>query len=86
MRRSAETEMRVFRIWCAISIACRYYAKFGTKLASNARVDTHRAFCKFQPCCSLQKLVGETPQTPERFFKIGCAPAELNITLFWTVI
>ena len=38
MRRSAEAEMRIFRIWRAISIACHYYTKFGIKVASNASV------------------------------------------------
>lgn len=55
-------------------------------LASNARVDTHRAFCKFQPCCLLQKLVGQHPKHFNDFFKIGYAPVELNITLSWKVM
>ena len=53
MRRSAEAEMRIFRIWRAISIACdlcrgkvcghiciacHYYTKFGIIVASNASV------------------------------------------------
>ena len=45
-----------------------------TYLASNAHVDTHRAFCKFQLRCPLQKLVGESPKPLNDFFKIGYAP------------
>ena len=62
---------------------CQYVK---TYLASNARVDTHRAFCKFQPCCLLQKLVGQHPKPFNDFFKIGYAPVELNITLSWKVM
>ena len=47
-------------------------------MASNARWYPHRAFCKIQPCCILQKLVGERPKPFNDFFKIGCAPAELS--------
>ena len=61
---------------------CQYVR---TYLASNARVDTHRAFCKFQRCCILQKLVGQYPKPFNDFFKIGYAPAELNVSLFWKV-
>ena len=58
MRRSAEAEMRIFRIWRAISIACdlcrgkvcghiciacHYYTKFGIIVASNAYVATNLA-------------------------------------------
>jgi hypothetical protein len=53
---------------------------------SSARVDTHRAFCKFQPCCLLQKLVGQHPKPFNDFFKIGYAPVELKITLSWKVM
>ena len=52
-----------------------------TYLASNARVDTHRAFFKFQLRCVLKKLVGQHPKPFNDFFKIGYAPAELNINL-----
>ena len=57
-----------------------------TYLASNARVDTHRAFYKFQRCCLLQKLVGQHPKPFNDFFKIGYASVELNITLSWKVM
>ena len=88
-------------IFAKISFACKFtsgVAKQGTAvptlhtcqyvrtyLASNARVDTHRAFCKFQRCCLLQKLVGQHPKPFNDFFKIGYAPAELDITLSWKV-
>ena len=52
-----------------------------TYLASNARVDTHRALCKFQLRCLLKKLVGQHPKPFNDFFKIGYVPPELNITL-----
>ena len=62
---------------------CQYVK---TYLASNARVDTHRAFCKFQLRCLLKKLVGQHPKPFNDFFKIGYAPPELNITLSWKVM
>ena len=65
---------------CILAIMLKTY------LASNAHVDTHRAFCKFQPCCLLQKLVGQHPKPFNNFFKIGYAPTELNITLSWIVM
>lgn len=46
---------------CILAIMLKTY------LASNARVDTHRAFCKFQPCCLLQKLVGQHPKPFNNF-------------------
>ena len=61
---------------------CQYVK---TYLASNACVDTHRAFCKFQLRCLLKKLVGQHPKPFNDFFKIGYIPPELNITLSWKV-
>ena len=61
---------------------CQYVK---TYLASNACVDTHRAFCKFQLRCLLKKLVGQHPKPFNDFFKIGYVPPELNITLSWKV-
>lgn len=63
------------------SVAC----KVQNKLSKQCTCGHTRAFCKFQRCCSLQKLVGKHPKPLNDFFKIGYAPAELNITLSWKV-
>ena len=66
--RKSRLSHAVFRKCSYTCCACQVCAKFGTKVASNASVYT-----------LAQKLVRESPETPNGFCKTGCAPAELYV-------